>query len=221
MRDGGLLEGGIERRNILPGHVRDRSDLVPLPSEELLRLGNSLQVDIETQRCCVIQYDLEAISRLPGRCGLAVPDQLKRIPDVILGNLGHRDLAEFRQDMELQWAEPSSGNAVSLEVGLAALEGIKRNIPEQMSVAGGFLTLSAPMFDRVFAFGNQSPIVGRNFPGVLQGECRQAAKTHLSTSTVQGVTEDPLSAAILTLDQTQAMAVLVLAGRGSLHKKRC
>src|SRR6056297_4117969 len=210
MRDGGLLEGGIERRNILPGHARDRSDLVPLPSEELLRLGNSLQVDIDTQRCCVIQYDLEAVSRLPGRCGLAVPDRLKRIPDVILGNLGHRDLAEFRQDMELQWAEPSSGNAVSLEVGLAALEGIPRNIPEQMSVADGFLTLSTPMFDRVFAFGNQSPIVGGKFPSVAQRESSQPAETHLPAAPIEGVAEDPLAAAIL-----------VLAGRGSLHEKCC
>lgn len=157
---------------------------MPLPSEELLRLGNSLQVDIETQRCCVIQYDLEAVSRLCGRCGLAVPDRLKRIPDVILSNLGHRDLAEFRQDMELQWAEPSSGGSVALEFGLPAFEGIQCDILEKMAIPNGVLALPAPVLDRVLALGNQGPILGGEFPGVLERQRLQPAKSHLSPTTV-------------------------------------
>lgn len=170
MRDRWLINGGVERRDILPRHTRDRRDLVPLPTEELLRLGNRLQIDIEAQSGCVIQNDLEAIGGLRGSCSLGMPDRGQRVPDIALGDLGDGHASKFGQHVMFQRAIPSSRSPVPLEIGFAAFEGVQCDIFEDMAVAHGVSALLAPMFDGVVAFDDQSPIFRGELPSVLQGK---------------------------------------------------
>jgi hypothetical protein len=90
-----------------------------------------------------------------------------------------------------------------------------------MAVAHGVLALPASMLDGVFAFGDQSPILGGEVPCVFQGESPKASETHFPTASVKRVAKDPLTAAILALDQSQAVAILMLARRRGFDEEGC
>ncbi len=90
-----------------------------------------------------------------------------------------------------------------------------------MAVAHGVLALPASMLDGVFAFGDQSPILGGEVPCVFQGESPKASETHFPTASVKRVAENPLATSALAFDQSQSIAVFMLAGWRGFDEEGC
>lgn len=128
-------------------------DVLGLVSWLTKRAGllGSLQIDVQPERSGMAQADVQAVQRLSSSLGLLVPDRGEAVANVHLVDIGHRHLAQLRQDVDFQRAEPSSGDAVLLEFRLSGLERIAGNVFQYVQVANGLTASSLAFLDRVEA----------------------------------------------------------------------
>ena len=98
----------------LPLGFKVLSRLEQIVHEEQQRAGllRRLKVHIQTQGRRMAKTDAQAVERLARRIGLVMPERRKNVPNIGLVQIGNWRLAEFRENMELQRAEPASGHRV-------------------------------------------------------------------------------------------------------------
>jgi hypothetical protein len=113
--------------------------------------------------------------------------------------------------MQFQGAEPTSRLTVALEFSLPALECIKGNIPQDMQVALGFSALAFTLLYRILSGSNdRTPFLGF-LPRFLQRDFWEGSETHFVAAGVEGITQNPLSAAVLPLIEPEAASICVLS----------
>jgi hypothetical protein len=72
----------------------------------------------------VLEAQAQPIERLASGLRLRMPGRSEAVPYVCLADLRDREVTEFRDNVQLQRAEPSSGPAVALQLGFSAFEDI-------------------------------------------------------------------------------------------------
>ena len=214
MRDTAIRQGGVEGRHLAPVHRRDVLLDLPRLAQKRPCLLRSLQVDRQSERRSMPQDDRQPVQRLLRRLGFPVPDRRERVADVDLVDLGHWDLAELGQDVKFDRTEPPPRGAVALQLGLARLERVPRDIAEDMQVAHRLAALPLAVLDRVDARPDKRPRHFGRPPRLGKAHRWKGAQPHLAPATVDRDPQEPLRPAVVPLVQPEPAAIRDLPRRG-------
>ena len=120
--------------------------------------------------------------------------------------------------MQFEGAVPAPCFAVALQLCLQAFKCIKCNVLEQVHTALSFPLLLRPFLDGVYAARYGGPEASCDFARIFQLNGRDAAQADFTAPTVDSVAKHPLASTVLTLDEPQAISVLMFSSQRGFNE---
>ncbi|KFJ59575.1 hypothetical protein DK59_2539 [Brucella abortus bv. 4 str. 292] len=168
MRNRVVSQGRIKGRDLLPRHGRDILGFMALLTEKGASFFCCLQINVQTKGRCMPHAYGKSIDSLPCGFSFRMPDRRKRVANILLINIGYRNLAEFRQNMMLKRAEPATSVTVALQFSFPALKCINCHIFQQMQIASSFTLLAFALFDWIDVRANHGAPLFSGFTRLFQ-----------------------------------------------------
>ena len=170
-------------------------------------------VDPELHRHRPLQHRADALPQPPGGVRLRVPDGSEDLQHVGASDLRDRHLPDAREGVPLEGQDPLAAVRPISPAGLLLFYHTRGGFGEAR-----YALPTTLLGKRVAALAGQLAVGQRLFPGLGEGDQRDAAEPELAAPTPDDQALNPASGSARLDEEVEPVAVRVSSRRGSAHE---